>query len=259
MRFGIDVQGLQHAQKLLDKVSGPEGRDAMAKALTDTGFKLRTTMQQEIDSVFDRPTPYIRKSVYVEKASPEKMYVEVQPTYFGGKGVDPQKILQAQEFGGPRRDKRSEVALRRIGVLPAGYQTAIPSTPYPGSDDGRGNLKGGFLVQLMAWFQAFGEQGYRSNLRAAGKRRVMRGNKRSSGRRYFVAYGRMRSGRTQHLAPGIYAASGLHSVDVRPVLMFVRAGSYSKRISMERVARNAQATEYLARRVRYRLRQALGE
>ena len=44
----------------------------------------------------------------------------------GGKGIDPQQILRAQEVGGRRHDKRSEKALRRVGILPNGYQTAIP-------------------------------------------------------------------------------------------------------------------------------------
>lgn len=115
--------------------------------------------------------------MYVRKATPERLSVEIEPTYFGGKGVDPQKILQAQEFGGARRDKRSEAALRRIGILPSGYQTAIPETPYPGSDDGRGNIRGGFLVKLLSYFQAMGEQGYKANMTDRRKARLHKGTK----------------------------------------------------------------------------------
>ena len=185
----------------------------------------------------------------------------------GGKvGVDPQDVLQAQEFGGRRRDKRSEVILRRAGILPSGMQTAIPKTPYPGSDDGRGNLRGPFLVQLISYLQAFGEQGYRANM--TDKRRARLRNqqgigsiaakkvyKTTLGRRYFVSYGRVRS---QHLPPGIWAASGTHDVDVKPVVMFVRAGTYQPRIDMDRVARDAGVQEYLDKRVRFRVREAAG-
>lgn len=259
MKLGIQVENLRQVKGMLDRLDRTGLREAAAKALTDGGFQVRRTMQQEIREVFDRPTPYILGSVQVRKATPDRLSAEIEPTYYGGKGVDPQKILQAQEFGGTRRDKRSEAALRRIGVLPAGYQTAIPATPYPGSSDGRGNLKGGFLVQLLSYFQAFGEQGYRANMTARRKRSIHRGNEKTSGRRYFVSYGRMRGGRTSHIAPGIWAASGLHSVDIKPVLLFIRAGSYKPRMSMERVARKADVTNYISRRLRYRVRQALGE
>lgn len=93
----------------------------------------RATRMAARDARPVRPAhPYILKSVYVRKATPERLSVEIEPTYFGGKGVDPQKILQAQEFGGARRDKRSEAALRRIGILPSGYQDGDPGNTLPG-------------------------------------------------------------------------------------------------------------------------------
>ena len=162
--------------------------------------------------------------------------------------------------------RSSEVILRRAGILPSGMQTAIPKTPYPGSDDGRGNLRGPFLVQLISYLQAFGEQGYRANM--TDKRRARLRNqqgigsiaakkvyKTTLGRRYFVSYGRVRS---QHLPPGIWAASGTHDVDVKPVVMFVRSGTYRPRIDMDRVARDAGVQEYLDKRVRFRVREAAG-
>ncbi|MFV0672896.1 hypothetical protein, partial [Variovorax sp. tm] len=175
------------------------------------------------------------------------------------KGVDPQKILQAQEFGGPRRDKRSELALRRIGILPAGYQTAMPATPFPGSDDGRGNVRGSFLVRLLSYFQALGEQGYRANMTDRSKARLHKGTKGREGVRFFVAYGRLRGGPTRHLAPGIWAATGTQGVIVRPVLMFVRNATYEARISRERVAERADLQPYIERRIRFRIRQMVGE
>ena len=192
-------------------------------------------------------------------ATPAKLSARILPTLdsrnlptTGGKvGVDPQDVLQAQEFGGRRRDKRSESALRRAGILPSGYQTAIPATPYPGSDDGRGNLSGRFLQQLLSYMQAYSESGFKANMTARRKRAVHKGTAKALGRRYFVSYGRLRG---QHLAPGIWAAQGTHGVDVRPVLMFVRTPTYRPRISMDRIARDSGAQDYLDKRIRFRIR-----
>lgn len=254
--LSASVEGAVDVIKTLEGLSGEKAARAYANALNDVAFqRVRPAMQDEMRAIFDRPTDYILRSPFVRKATPERLSVTIEPTYMGGKGVDPQKILQAQELGGRRRDKRTESALRRAGILHAGYQVAIPATPYPGSDDGRGNIRGPFIVQLLAYFAAFGEQGYKSNMSAKGRARVHRGTKKQAGRRYFVSYGRSRD---QHLAPGIWAATGTHGVDVRPVLMFVRSGTYKPILSMDRVVKRADAQNFLNQRVRARILQAAG-
>lgn len=271
MHIKLDARVINQAELLrqLHGLTGEQAARAYAKALNDTGFEIRRAMQDEMRAVFDKPTDYILRSPRVRMAKPDKLSVTIEPAYMGGKGVDPQKILDAQAWGGRRRDKRSEVALRRAGILPVGYQTAIPSTPYAGSDDGRGNLRGAFLVQLISYFQAFGEQGYRANMTDKRKRSIHKGGKRATGRRYFVSYGAMRGGarmtakgepdvRAQHLAPGIWAASGTGGADVRPVLMFVKQGNYTPRLDMDKVAKRADAENYLGKRIRYRIREAAG-
>ncbi|ADV01280.1 hypothetical protein [Alicycliphilus denitrificans] len=255
--------------QLLRDMAGPKARAAYVAALNDTGFHVRKVWQEEMRSKFDRVTPYIERSPRVVRATPDNLTVTIEPAYMGGKGVDPQKILQAQTHGGPRRDKRSESALRRVGLLPAGYQTAIPKTPYPGSDDGRGNLRGPFLVQLISYFQAFGEQGYRANMTDKRKKKLRNQQdigyvttrktyKTTLGVRFFISMGRLRDTQASHLAPGIWAAKGLHDVEVQPVLMFVKAGSYQPRLSPDDVTKAADVQNYLDRRVRYRVRQAAG-
>lgn len=269
VRFDSKLIGQAEALRVLHGLSGRQMAVASANALNDVGFEVRRAMQDEMRVVFKDPTDYILRSPRVKMATPDRLSVTIEPAYMGGKGVDPQKILNAQAWGGRRRDKRSEVALRRAGILPNGYQTAIPERPFPGSDDGRGNLKGSFLVQLISYFQAFGEQGYRANMTAKRKASLHRGSAKVAGRRYFVTYGAMRGGarmtakgepdsRAQHLAPGIWAASGTGGVNVQPVLMFVRQGAYTPRLDMDKVAKRADAENYLAKRVRFRIRDAAG-
>lgn len=258
----IRLENLDKVADDLGRLGDREATVAFAKALNDTGFMVRRAMQAELGK-FDRVTPFIQRSPKLVAANPDKLSVRIIPTLdsrnlpsTGGKvGVDPQDVLQAQEFGGRRADKRSESALRRAGLLPNGYQTAIPTDPYPGSADGRGNMRGAFLQQLLSYLQAYSEQGFKANMTDRRKRSINRGTAKTSGRRYFVSYGRLRG---QHLAPGIWAAQGTGGVDVRPVLMFVRRPSYTPRISMDRVARDSGAQEFLDRRVRFRIREAAG-
>ena len=270
LQLTIRTENLDKVREALARLSGPQARQAYANAINDTAFKVRGEMQKELRSRFDRVTPFIGNAPKVFKATPDKLTASIAPTLdsrnmpsTGGKvGVDPQQVLQAQEFGGRRRDKKSEVALRRAGILLPGWQTAIPRDPYPGSDDGRGNLRGAFITQLLSYLQAFGEQGYKSNMGDKRKRNMRNqqgiGNistrkvyKTTLGVRYFVSYGRSRG---HHLAPGIWAASGTHDAQLRPVLMFVRPGTYRPLISMERIAQAADLQGYLDKRVRARVR-----
>jgi len=271
MKVGIKMEGLEKVQKQLAALSGPQIKQAMAKALNDTAYKVRKSMQDEMREQFDRPTPYMLKSVHVKEATPENLEAEILPTYFGGKGVDPQKIIKTEESGGRRADKRSEVALRRVGILPPGYQTAIPKTPFPGSDDGRGNLKGSFIVRLISYFQAFGEQGYRSNMTARAKKKLADRAKYSSlwnkqtyesarGVEFFVAKQADMPGvhdaknKTMHLQPGIWAKSGLHGSTgiyrIWPVLIFVKMPNYRPRFVLARIKQRADVDNYLQKRIR---------
>lgn len=262
----IELKNLERVREHLDKLSGPEAKEAYAQALNDVGKHVQARMKKEIRAEFDRPTKHIFDSPKYVPATAKKLSVWVGPTMdarnapsAGGKvGVDPQKILQAQEFGGKRRDKRSESALRRAGFLPMGFQTAIPAEPFPGSDDGRGNLRGAFLQQLLSYLHAYSEQGFKANMSAKRKGNIHRGTAKAQGRRYFVSYGKWRDGRAAHLAPGVWAASGTGGVVLRPVLMFVRPPSYRPRLSMDRIARESGAQEYLDKRVRFRIREAAG-
>lgn len=258
MQVSLQIRNMAEVQQLADKLSRGELKKALSLALNDTGYTVQKAMRTALAGAFDRPTTYITKSPWVKLAKPGELSVSVAPTYMGGKGIDPQKVLQVQEFGGRRKDKRFEVALRRVGILPRGYVTATPKVPYPGSDDGHGSLKGSFVVQLLSYFQAFGEQGYKANMTGKRQRSLQKGTKKQVGRRYFVSYGPLRDGRGVHLQPGIWAASGTHGVDLRPVVMFVRTPSYTPRIDMQDIADKADAQAYLDKRVRFRVREAAG-
>lgn len=150
-------------------------------------------MKEEMAKVFDRPTPYILNSSYVQMATPDKLSARIAPeNKRDSVGVDPQKILQAQEFGARAVTSAASLAFRRAGILMPGWQIAIPSTPYPGSSDGRGNLRGPFVpsYQLLCRLGRAGLQ--RQHDRQAQARYSSRHQKRPPAGRYFVSHGRLR-------------------------------------------------------------------
>lgn len=217
-------------------------RFAVSSALNETAFEVREALQKEMDGVFEPgPTPFVRNSVFVKKSTKDTLEAEVFIRYPGGKGVDPNSVLMAEVEGGRRRAKRAEVAFQRVGILPRGFGM-VPADGAP--LDAFGNVPGSFVVQLISYFQAFGEQGYRANmsekrrLKLANFGRSQRGYKRIGGVAYFVARG---FEETAHLKPGIYLKRGIHGADVKPVFLFVRMPSYRKRFDFAGVARQTAA------------------
>lgn len=280
MRLDVNMKGLDSVKTLVEGLSNGKLQKAAVKAINDVAkFNVRRSMQDEMLRVFDRTTPYIHRSPQVRWATLAKPNAVIEPASTSTKTIDPQKVLSAQAWGGRRRDKSSEVILRRAGILPTGYQTAIPVEPFPGSEDGYGNIRGSFLVHLISYFRAYGEVGRGHNFNMGDRRRKAvhkRGMGKARavgpqiGRRYIVSYGKLRGGarwtakgendrRASNLAPGIWAVVGRTGADIRPVLMFVRNGTYTPRLDMGRIAEAANVLENLQFRMRYHIREAAGQ
>jgi hypothetical protein len=239
---------------------------AQSTAINQTARDVQAALVEELPRVFDRPTPYIRNSIrittWARKGTPIAV---IEPKYPGGKGVDPQKVLEAEVFGGTRRYKRAEVALQRVGILPMGFYI-VPGSSAP--LDEYGNVKGSFIVQLLSYFQAFSEQGYRANMTAKRKSRLAKAGRTAQGFRtingveYFVSYGRLRSlsmasDHYSSLHPGIWARSGIHGSTVKPILLFVPNANYrvrydfpalGERVALERFPINFEAAMAAAMR-----------
>ncbi len=248
------------------KSSNKAIQEAATKALNDTAFKVQKDWKAEMRQVFDRPTAYITSSVRVQQATETNMVAIIEPTYMGGKGVEPSKILRAEVFGGPRRMKRYEVALQRAGILPNGYFT-VPGMGAAPLLDQYGNLKGSFIVQLLSYLKTFSEQGYRSNMTAKRKAKLADKGKTASGYavingvEYFVSQGQLPGGKgvhdkanpTWHLPPGIFARSGIHGSNLTSILMFVRQPHYRKRLNLESIGDPAKVQAQYERNLRYRI------
>jgi hypothetical protein len=220
---------------------------AAARALTQSAVTGRKDVQQELPRVFDRPTPFVVNGIRYEMA--QKAAVRdgaVQARVYisddASKGVSPRQVLAAQLAGGGRALKRFELAFVRLGLLTGG-EVMVPAKGRTDLLDQYGNVRAALLVQLLSYFQAFGEQGYRANATQQRRDKIARygrsasGFKSIGGKVYFWSRGPGRwsgrgswaNGRSQHLARGIWEKSGTHGVDVKPVLLAVRGARYAQR------------------------------
>jgi hypothetical protein len=216
MDIKIDVQLpriLREPRNLQEQVNF-----GIAVGLSRTATAVKAALREEMQKVFDRPTPYTLNSLMVTPATKESLQAEVGFKMFAGKGTPAEKYLSPQIRGGARLLKRFEHSLSHAGLLPSGMAVA----PASGVDlDAYGNVNRGTIVRILSQLKASSDplqnQTARSKRRWKGKRTE-----------YFLltkAHGKLK--------PGIYARAGAGRV--RPIFNFVRVPSYRERFHFYRV------------------------
>lgn len=237
----IDLVGMDKMQAMLRGVE-KQVRFANMVATNRAAFKGRDAIQREMDKSFDRVTPWVKGGVRVVKATKASPAALIDLDFWGNKqGVAVESILKPEIKGGGRKHKRHELALQRAGILPDGMYIV------PGEAaviDQYGNMGGGQINQIIAWFRAFGEQGYQANMSDKRRKALGRDNKRTGKRgvQYF-AIGAARNG----LMPGVYqrVSTGFGS-SIRPVMIFVRRPQYKRRLDFYGVGERAARAEFAA-------------
>lgn len=226
---------------------------AAALALTRTAQAVKAGLESEIDRVFDRPTRWTRGALFLQSAKKNRLEAKVWiKDGWGWKTTAPERWLRPQIYGGQREMKRFERALVARGIMPAGMY-AIPAS---GAQlDAHGNMSRGQIVQIMSYFGAFGEQGYRANMtdkRKANLAKARGGKNARAGMAYF-ALQKPHGG----LKPGVYQRLFLaHGRAVRPVLVFVKRAQYQQRLNFFGIGRRV-ADERLPDEFKKALAQAL--
>ena len=255
----IKVTGIKELQASLKDFSERRIRSTIATAMTKTAVAVRDEMQRKMDSALDRPIGYTRRNLRYTAATAkglqatvgfdivanQDMYGKVTGYTDMGKGQTPVgKYMMDQIEGGPRRDKRFEIALRRVGILPAGW-FAVPGER--AKIDAFGNQSPGEIRQILSWFDAAElVAGSRQNMRAAGRAKRSQGTRRKAGWEYHVirpgqvlkrswarntsAAGPSRSRGTKKMQPGIYRQTR-HALgnQVEPIMIFVKSARYRAR------------------------------
>jgi hypothetical protein len=227
---------------------------AMAKSLTEVASLSKDELKRVMSAELDRPTPFTLNSLFVKAAKRDNLVsvVGVKDRSMAKTAGAAADVLKQQFFGGGRNYKRMEGAFRRNGMLKGDMQVV------PGGAaalDAYGNIKKGLIIQLISYFGAFGEQGYRANATPESKKRrakigkvpdrkdTNRKYKSINGVVYFYSPGPgMVNGRPQHLPAGIWQKKGIHGVDVSPVLLFVQPGKYQQKIDIQAITAKVHST-----------------
>lgn len=233
MTSSVQITGLDKALRLVGGI-GKQARYAASLTLnTLARHPVPDALRHEMRDSLDRPTPFTLNSLTVTKpATVADLSAHVGFKEASGGSRPASDYLRWQVSGGQRRLKGFEIALRNIGILPAGYYI----TPGRGAQiDAYGNMSRGQIVAILSYFRAFPEEGrgFKMNATAATRRRMAKGTRSKLGYRYFV--GRPGDGRGQL---GIYQdvriTTGVR--ELLPVLIFVQWARYEPRLDLRYAA-----------------------
>jgi hypothetical protein len=212
IKIVVDTRStLRHLEKQQKQV-----RYAAAVAITKTGKAVEKQLQTEMQQQFDRPTPWVAKGTFTRPATKANLTAVV--------GMKDRQALYTKEhfISGRRGMKPYEVVLRGLGVLPDSYRTV------PGAGlklDARGNPSRAQLREIIGSL----------------KSRMGRFGKRGKST-YLVGYFVIQPGDASHLAPGIWRR--VNNRAITPVLIFVSAATYRKRLDLKRLAQQVVAKEF---------------
>ena len=235
---GIKIVGMEEAMKLVADL-GKKGPWILKGTLDKTAKDVKEAQQVVMRSVFDRPTPYAQGALFTQNATTQNLTSKVwlKDKYSFTSGTKATEYLLPHIIGGERGFKGFEKALFRVGVLPAGLY-CVPGAKAP--LDAYGNISRGFLVQIISYFQAFGEQGYRANITGKRKAKLKKGTKKNIGYEYFAIRkpgGRLRPGIYRKTYGGGFSGGSFSTTgsSIEPVIMFVRKPTYRARWDFWRV------------------------
>jgi len=225
------------------RIAGDQMPYATAVALTRTAKAAKDEVERQLPSLIDRPTPYTMRGFRLYPATKRKLLSEVDFRVAMGRGTQARDYLAPIVYGGERKLKAFERALQRVGLLPSGM-AAVPGSA--AKLDAYGNMSRGQITQVLSYFKAFGQQGYRANITDKRKASMAKGSKRTGARGISYFVGKPNGGRHP---TGIWQKTNLGELGsaIKPIVIFIRKPAYRKQLDVpgiaERVIRNRFALE----------------
>lgn len=248
-RAVIPINVSSNLDQALGGIDAALSRQILSATTDAINKTARNVMYEEIEDIkskFDRPTPFTLRSMYIKPAVARDPVATVWLKDDFGLS---EHYLNPNIFSGPRRLKRFESKLRRVGVLPHGM-FIVPGEACP--LDAFGNIQRGMIQQVLSYLSAAEDvAGFSQN--TTGKTR--KGLERRIGRRVFNAPGisgqlvvyrgdqfttsRVRLGKdgknvsfySRLPQPGIWvrAVFARGGDSIRPLFIFVRQPTYRAR------------------------------
>lgn len=220
--INIDTSEIVGLSKAME-TDAKQATFALAVTLNRVVKPLMADVQQEMGTSFDQPTRWTLNSLrQYGRATRDNLETTVDFRGNRGAGILPEVYMRPNIEGGDRRLKRFERALVAVGAMPADH-FAVPGEA--ARLDAHGNITPGQIVQLLSYFRAFPESGYKANMSDKSRARLAKDNKRT-GARGFVYF----AGRPGPRGPlGIWQRVQFgFGTSLKPVLIFVPSASYEQ-------------------------------
>lgn len=147
----IDVHGIEEVQRMLRAIPQEQVPFAHALGLTKLAQQVKTEEVEEIKRVFDRPTPFTLNSLFVQPATKARQSSRVWLRDYAAKGTPATEYLLPHIEGGERTAKRTEVLLRRQGIL-GSSEFLVPGSGAP--LDQYGNISRGQINTMLSNLRA---------------------------------------------------------------------------------------------------------
>ena len=225
------------------RIAGDQMPFATAVALTRTAKAAKEEIERQLPSLIDNPTPYTMRGFRLYPATKRKLLAEVDFRVAMGRGTQARDYLAPLVYGGQRKLKAFERSLQRVGLLPSGM-AAVPGKA--ARLDAYGNMSRGQITQILSYFKAFGEQGYRANITDKRKASMAKGSKRTGARGVSYFVGKPNGGRHPS---GVWQKTNFGELGsaIKPIIIFVNRPAYRKQLDVpgiaERVIRSRFASE----------------
>lgn len=211
----VRIEGLEELKRKLSDAGSRQVQFAASVAINKAAGDVEQKMQAGMSSAFSTPSPYVRRSTFVQRSAKSKLTAVVGLKDMKPSGGTAPAVLLKEHFtGGARGNKPYEKALISMGAMPNGWR-AVPGNGI--KKDAYGNPRrkevGDLLGALRSTIQTWNGRGKRVQL---------------------VGFFIVKAGVRSHLHPGVYKRVARGAI--MPMFLFIKQASYRKIMDLQRTA-----------------------